>query len=34
VQVVRAALSEGLPIDLIERITGLDAEAIRRLQEN
>jgi predicted transposase YdaD len=33
-QVARAALSEGASVDFIERITGLDAEAIRRLREN
>jgi predicted transposase YdaD len=33
-QVARAALSEGASVDFIMRITGLDAEAIRRLQEN
>jgi predicted transposase/invertase (TIGR01784 family) len=34
VRVARAALSEGLSIDSIARITGLDIETIRRLQEN
>ncbi|MDR1358355.1 MAG: Rpn family recombination-promoting nuclease/putative transposase [Coriobacteriales bacterium] len=33
-QVARASPAKGLPIDLVDRITGLDAEAIRRLQEN
>jgi 3-oxoacyl-(acyl-carrier-protein) synthase len=33
-RVARAALSEGAPIDFIKRITGLDAEAIKHLQEN
>jgi hypothetical protein len=31
-QVARAALSEGASVDFIERITGLDAKAIRRLR--
>jgi predicted transposase/invertase (TIGR01784 family) len=32
--IARAALSEGLPVDFVARITGLDVETIRRLQEN
>jgi hypothetical protein len=33
-RVARAALSEGASLDFIERITGLDAETIKHLQEN
>jgi predicted transposase/invertase (TIGR01784 family) len=33
-RVVRAALQKGLDISIIRDITGLDTEAIRRLQEN
>jgi predicted transposase YdaD len=33
-RVAGAALSEGASIDFIKRITGLDADTIRRLQEN
>jgi hypothetical protein len=33
-QIVRAALLEGASVDFIKRITGLDAEAIKKLQEN
>jgi predicted transposase/invertase (TIGR01784 family) len=32
--IARAALSEGLSIDFIARITGLDTDTIRRLEEN
>jgi predicted transposase YdaD len=34
VQVARAALAKGMDVGTICDITGLDAEAIRRLQEN
>jgi flagellar biosynthesis/type III secretory pathway protein FliH len=33
-QVARAALLKGLDINIVRDITGLDADAIRRLQEN
>jgi ribosomal protein S11 len=31
--IARAALAKGLSINLIKEITGLDADTIRRLQE-
>jgi hypothetical protein len=34
VQVARAALLKGLDINIVRDITGLDADAIRHLQEN
>jgi predicted transposase YdaD len=33
-QVARAALAEGAAIEFVERITGLDAATIQRLQDN
>jgi predicted transposase/invertase (TIGR01784 family) len=34
IRVAHVALLEGIPIDAIARITGLDTETIRKLEEN